>query len=70
LHQQYSFSPRISTFQATESIIPVILLLVGMCAVSVACLLKAPQHVDHTHVLDGEPAEPKPTGPVDVASSS
>jgi hypothetical protein len=33
---------------------PVIGLLIGMCAVSILCLLVAPQHVDH---VDGESDE-------------
>lgn len=58
-------SPVVSTmmFQATGSVIPVILLLVGMCAVSVGCLLKAPQHVDHATAPDDEAAEPNATDP-------
>ncbi|MEW2220247.1 MFS transporter [Streptomyces sp. NPDC006990] len=41
-------SPVVSTlmFQATDSIVPVIVLLVAMCALSIACLLRAPQHTD------------------------
>ncbi|MFG3257033.1 MFS transporter [Streptomyces sp. NPDC048172] len=39
-------------FQATGSVVPVIVLLVAMCALSIACLLKAPQHTD-----DAMPAE-------------
>jgi hypothetical protein len=41
-------SPLVSTlmFQATGSILPVILLLVGMCALSLVCLIAAPQYVD------------------------
>jgi len=34
-------------YQATGSVWPVIGLLIGMCAVSILCLLVAPQHVDH-----------------------
>ncbi|GAA2068666.1 MFS transporter [Streptomyces albiaxialis] len=47
-------SPVASTlmFQATDSVVPVIVLLVAMCALSIACLLKAPQHTD-----DAAPAE-------------
>lgn len=46
-------SPLVSTlmYQATGSVWPVIGLLIGMCAVSILCLLAAPQHVDH---VDGE----------------
>ncbi|MDH6289087.1 MFS transporter [Rhodococcus opacus] len=49
-------SPLVSTlmFQATGSVWPVIGLLIGMCAVSILCLLVAPQHVDH---VDGESDE-------------
>jgi MFS family permease len=49
-------SPLVSTlmYQATGSVWPVIGLLIGMCAVSILCLLVAPQHVDH---VDGESDE-------------
>ncbi|MEU5835893.1 MFS transporter [Streptomyces diacarni] len=59
-------SPVASTlmFQATDSIVPVIVLLVAMCALSIACLLKAPQHTD-----DATPADSgTPTAPASTAS--
>ncbi|NSC19873.1 MHS family MFS transporter [Streptomyces albus subsp. chlorinus] len=59
-------SPVVSTlmFQATDSIVPVIVLLVAMCALSIACLLKAPQHTD-----DATPADtPAPRTPAGTTS--
>ncbi|KFZ80869.1 LysR family transcriptional regulator [Amycolatopsis sp. MJM2582] len=41
-------SPLVSTllFQATGSVWPAICLLIGMCVLSIACVLAAPQHTD------------------------
>ncbi|MFC9836654.1 MFS transporter [Rhodococcus sp. NPDC127530] len=49
-------SPLVSTlmYRATGSVWPVIGLLIGMCAVSILCLLVAPQHVDHVDSESGE----------------
>ncbi len=57
-------SPVVSTlmFQATGSIVPVIVLLVAMCALSIACLLRAPQHTD-------DPAPARSPGPAASAGT-
>jgi MFS family permease len=47
-------------YQATGSVWPVIGLLIGMCAVSILCLLVAPQHVDH---VDGDTSVTPGRGP-------
>ncbi|GAA1114338.1 hypothetical protein GCM10009582_09620 [Arthrobacter flavus] len=45
-------SPVVATlvFRETGSIVPVIFLLIAMCALSIACLVKAPQHIDETTI--------------------
>ena len=50
-------SPLVSTlmYKATGSIWPVIALLIGMCVLSIVCLLFAPQHVDEATDTDGAP---------------
>ena len=47
-------SPLVSTlmYKATGSIWPVIALLIGMCILSIVCLLFAPQHVDEATDTD------------------
>ncbi|MEU3191735.1 MFS transporter [Streptomyces sp. NPDC006992] len=59
-------SPVVSTlmFQATDSIVPVIVLLVAMCALSIACLLRAPQHTDEAATAES----PGPTASAGTAS--
>ena len=49
--------PLVSTlmYKATGSIWPVIALLIGMCVLSIVCLLFAPQHVDEATDTDGAP---------------
>nr|WP_244197355.1 MFS transporter [Amycolatopsis coloradensis] len=46
-------SPLVSTllFQATGSVWPAIGLLIGMCVLSIACVLAAPQHTDVTDTV-------------------
>lgn len=58
-------SPVVATlvFHATGSIVPVILLLVAMCVLSIACLLKAPQHIDETTPETNDELISHPTKP-------